>query len=203
MLNYKFQIAIGTTFFGVLPNMANGGCFDPPRFPRYLQQTGTETNHRWRAIETSVSMDALFVGGWAKEDSGLVYQPSGSTVPDYYPVIARIDANRHFYKWVMNYYVEVNDEFQMVTAMAIAADDDTKMAVACSKKEGGWNGNPQTFIFVVDTATGSHIGHGMTYTHSDSDRYDVIVLPNQGILMDGGKIYTTFFATKTDFDWSN
>lgn len=80
---------------------------------------------------------------------------------------------------MMTYYTADNAEFQMVMALALASDDNTRLAVACSKREGDFNGNQRSFVFLVDTTTGSHVGRGINYGHNIvDDKYDMFVLPN-------------------------
>ena len=65
------------------------------------------------------------------------------------------------------------------------------MAVAAIEKVGSWSGTQTTYIFVVDTATGAHVGKAAKFYHG-STNYSMYVL-NQGLLMDKGKVYIAFF----------
>lgn len=88
-------------------------------------------------------------------------------------------------------------KFEAVTSLAIASDDSTKMAVAVSVMGDGSDSN-EHYFFVVYTATGQHA----SLTTKIKNEYDFLVLPGQGMVMNGGKIFTTY-ATKKAFTWGD
>lgn len=77
------------------------------------------------------------------------------------------------------------------------------MAVAATKKTGitARYGTSATFIFVIDTTTGAHVGKLTRFNHGGtSPSYDLTVL-SQGLLMSSSKVFAAFYTTYTQI-WS-
>lgn len=74
------------------------------------------------------------------------------------------------------------------------------MAVAAIEKTGSWSGSQTTYIFVVDTTTGAHVGKAVKFYHGANNWKMYVV--NQGLLMSQGQVYVAFFS---DFNpgWGN
>jgi hypothetical protein len=177
-------------FLGVLLTLVTADCFkNKIRYPLFLQSQTGQQDSRWLCIDTSVALNAIFVGGYIKKANLLA-----TTLPTntYVPVIARINGDTNLYKWQIAYGAPAESNLESVIALAIQESDESKMAVAAIEKDDSWNGRETTYIFVVDTKTGAHVGKAAKFFHGGDDWKMYVV--NQGLLMSQGQVYVAFFS---------
>ena len=114
-----------------LPKVA-GDCFvGKSRFPKMMQGASGNAENAWMAITSSSSLNAIFVGGFTKTSIGLAnsYFPT----PTHTAAVARINTDTNLYAWRVA--LASNDEplLELVTALSIQVDDESKIAVVASK----------------------------------------------------------------------
>ena len=105
----------------------------------------------------AVSTSSLFVGGYVQASTKLVPAYTSNAI---FPVIAKLQYGTDLYAWRMAYASSTASDMEQIIALALQASDETKMAAAAIKKSGlaNWAGTLATFIFIVDTTTGTHVG---------------------------------------------
>jgi len=79
----------------------------------------------------------------------------------------------------MAYASTSHSDLEQIIALALQESDSTKMAAAAMVKTGltnDWTGSQKTYVFVIDTSTGAHVGKGVKFIHGGhggtNDFYD-------------------------------